>query len=239
MPSFYYPNLAIDAKQIELGGDEFHHLTRVFRARIGDQILLNSGQGLLATAWVREIHKHYAGLEIAHIEVYDNRGGDFGIAMSLLKNRHDELAVEKITELGAKLILPISTDNSVRQVKGQGIVRFQRISLAAIKQCDNPYLPIITEVHSLRQALEKISQMGYLPIVCSEEKPHLWMSEVIRESLKPCFVIGPEGGWSEDEQKLFQALDLKQISICTHILRAETAAIVVAAQWALLSRAKP
>lgn len=49
MPGFFTDLLSADDKRIEISGDEFHHLTRVFRKQTGDEVLLSNGQGVLAT----------------------------------------------------------------------------------------------------------------------------------------------------------------------------------------------
>ncbi len=85
----------------------------------------------------------------------------------------------------------------------------------------------------LEPAIKVLIEREYKILACSERKPE--------RSLRPedlygkiCFLIGPEGGWSEQEFALLERNGVEEISISNLILRAETAAIAIAAQWNLL-----
>ncbi|MFA5510278.1 MAG: RsmE family RNA methyltransferase [Candidatus Cloacimonadaceae bacterium] len=234
MPSSYYPDLNITDQLLTLSGEEFHHLVRVTRAREGSIITLNSGKGSLATARVVSIDSKQARLELVSIQEGMHFPIPYAIAFALLKNRHDELLVEKCTELGAGRFFPLLSRFTIRKGSHAGITRFERIALAAIKQCDNPILPTISPIQSLKEGLRMIQEEGYRPILCSEDKPKLWLSDLgISPDDRPCFIIGPEGGWSDEEKQLFTELNIDQISIGYLVSRAETAGITIAAQWLL------
>jgi len=134
--------------------------------------------------------------------------------------------------LGVTAFYPMLTDYSVRIPSKNTTQRFKRTALAAIKQCDNPWLPRINEPLSFKQAIEKIISEGWIPVLCSEKRPAKKIS-ALPNNIKPCFIIGPEGGFSEAEFAFFNEKNIFQISICHHITRAETAAIAVAAQFQL------
>ncbi len=232
MPSVYCPGLENlpPVAMVRLEGEEFHHLARVAKRRLNEALLLNSGRGVLAKAVVERLDKHAAFLRITEIVNKVEQHQAFAVAFSLLRNRHDELLVEKCTELGASAFFPLITDHSVRQAADNTVSRFARISLAAIKQCDNPWLPRFFPPGKLEQALDAIRTAGYTPILCSERKPDRWLHHLSGEEVgRPCFLIGPEGGWSEVEFSLMQGLT--EISLGDLVTRAETAGIVIAAQW--------
>lgn len=232
MPSVYFPGLEDlqPEARVRLDGDEFHHLARVAKRRLSEPLLLNSGQGTLARAEVESLQQHHAVLRITEIVVREALRQPFAIAFALLKNRNDELLVEKCTELGASAFFPLITEHSVRQPADNTLARFARISLAAIKQCDNPWLPQLYPAQKIDSVLSSIHEAGYTPILCSERKPHRWLHHLSGEEAgRPCFLIGAEGGWSEAEFKLMEGLT--EISLGNLITRAETAAIAVSAQW--------
>ena len=232
MPSIYHPQLNED---FCISGPEYHHLSRVLRVKIGDQILLNDGKGSLAKAIIRDIDKKCVRFELLEPVVYQEPASSFAIAFSLLKNKHDELIVEKCTELGCLEFYPFISSYSVR--KGEDISRFERIALSAIKQCDNPWLPHVNPVYTLKEAIKQTKKQGYTPIFCSEHRPDTWLSDLkLPANAKPCFFIGPEGGFSEEELLYIEQEELNQISISKLILRAETAAIAIAAQYVSLNK---
>lgn len=232
MPSVYHPQLKED---FCISGPEYHHLSRVLRVKIDDEILLNDGKGSLAKAIVKDIDKKCLRFELLEPTVYQEPTSPFAIAFSLLKNKHDELIVEKCTELGCLEFYPFISSYSVR--KTGDISRFERIALSAIKQCNNPWLPHVNPVYTLREAIRQSKEQGYTPVFCSENRPESWLSDLkLPANAKPCFFIGPEGGFSEEELLYLEQEELAQISISKLILRAETAAIAIAAQYASLSK---
>ncbi|MDD4223428.1 MAG: RsmE family RNA methyltransferase [Candidatus Cloacimonetes bacterium] len=232
MPSVYYPGLETTqaGSLIRLEGEEFHHLARVAKRRLKEALLLNSGAGTLATAVLESLEQRSALLKITQVDRQSEPRHPFAIAFALLRNRHDELLVEKCTELGATAFFPLITEHSVRQAADNTIARFARISLAAIKQCDNPWLPRIFAPAKVAYALPAIRDAGYNPILCSERQPQRWLHHLNGEEAgRPCFLIGSEGGWSDAEFSLMEGI--AEISLGELITRAETAAISVAAQW--------
>jgi len=233
MPSYYTPELTLTSSFITLEGEEFHHLSHVKRIDTGDSIILNNGKGIMATGRICEINKRNVQLEITSSELISPPKSAFAISFALLKNKHDELIVEKCTELGASMFFPLVSEYSVRTPSHNTNQRFARIALAAIKQCDNPYLPSVHPSLALEKALASIKENGYLPILCSERRPNVWLRDIQLDA-SPCFLIGPEGGWKESEYELFAKHKIPEITISQLILRAETAAIAIAAQFVAL-----
>lgn len=231
MPSLYCNHLSTNDSSISLEGEEFHHLAHVKRIGIGQRVILNNGKGLVAEAIIKELTKKSALLEIVSKQQSIYPETNFAIAFALLKNKHDELLIEKCTELGAKTFIPLMTDFSVRNPSANTVSRFQRIALAAIKQCDNPWLPQIKAALPLDTALDSMLESGWTPVLCSERKPEARLNDLAKIQ-NPCFIIGPEGGFSDAEFSFFTSREVAQISICTLITRAETAAIAIAAQFA-------
>ncbi|HCM15897.1 MAG: RsmE family RNA methyltransferase [Candidatus Cloacimonadales bacterium] len=230
MPSYYYPLLTADSREIILQDEEFHHLCKVKRVSSGSIVKINGGNGIIAECRVTSIEKRRAVLEAFHIKEHPVAEKAFAIAFALLKNKHDELAVEKCTEMGASDFFPLQTEFTVRDENRNTVSRFEKIALAAIKQCDNPYLPAIHPIHNLAKAIAYIEERGYLPVVCSEIERDKWLHDLGRID-RPCFIVGPEGGFSSSEMALMQSL--ASISISKLILRAETAAICIASQYQL------
>ena len=236
MPAQYVPELEEQAsgEKYRLEGDELHHLAHVTKRRIEAPILLNSGQGTLAWALVENLAAKHALLHIQSLEKTPPSERPFAIGFALLKNRHDELLVEKCSELGVTDLFPLIAERSVR--RSAELTRFSRVSLAAIKQCDNPWLPRLHGILALEEALKAIHEAGYSPILCSERRDGRWLAE-FEPQLKPCFLIGPEGGWDDAEFSLMEALP--RLKLANLVTRAETAAITAAAQWQGLMNINP
>ncbi len=235
MPSCYAPHLSESSHELSITELEFHHLSHVKRLSVGSTVKLNNGKGLLATGEVLGISKHSIQLKVSSIEHYNQNKPHFALAFALLKNKHDEMIIEKVTELGAAGFYPLVSDFSVRTAGTGTKARFEKIAISAIKQCDNPWLPFIREVGALADVLRKIKDDGWQPVLCSEFRPDTWITN-LELTAPPCFLIGPEGGWAPSELQLFTSLLVPELSISGLILRAETAAIAVCAQYTGLHR---
>ncbi|MDD2332539.1 MAG: RsmE family RNA methyltransferase [Candidatus Cloacimonetes bacterium] len=233
MPSFYAPQLCADTRKLCITGDEYHHICNVFRHKTGDRIRLNSGNGLLAEAKIESISKKELCLSIVACREHLPPPASFALAFCLLKGKHDELLVEKITELGARDIFPLVSSWSVRKPVPNTLSRFEKITLAAIKQCDNPFLPKVHPVQDLKPGIEELLRLGYKVLACSERQPQRYLC-LEDTKANTCFLIGPEGGWSSQEYDLFESLQIPEINLSSLVLRAETAAICAASQWNML-----
>ncbi len=233
MPSFYCPSIDKDSKTAIISGDEYHHLKNVLRKSPGEEILLNSGKGLLATGTIESIGKREVSVVIQSVTAIQQSSPRLALAFTLLRQKNDEWLVEKATELGVAELYPLQTHNSVRHYSSNTVTRFQQAAIRAIKQCDNPWLPVIHAVQSLPDAIDTLMQTCYKLYVASERKPETSLADYVIDN-DTCIFIGPEGGFTAEEFSLLQVKQIAEISLCPLILRAETAAIAAAAQVQLL-----
>ncbi len=232
MPGFFVPQLTIGDASIVISGEEFHHITHVFRKKINDEILLTNGKGLLAKAKIKDINKMESKVLISEIKEEKQSTPTIAVAFPLLKNKHDSLIVEKLTELGVKDFFPIVTKRTVRQGTKKTIEKFKKVAISAIKQCDNAFLPKIHEVSTLNKLIERTNNSGFQPVVALEIGKHDLLTRIAQNySEKPiCIIIGPEGGFDNDEIDFLLEKRVLTFTLGNHILRAETAAITAASQ---------
>ncbi|HHE37048.1 MAG TPA: 16S rRNA (uracil(1498)-N(3))-methyltransferase [Candidatus Cloacimonetes bacterium] len=229
MPCFYTPNLKKENKKITIIGDEFHHLKNVFRKNIGEKILLTNGNGLLANAEIKNISKKEISVFILKIKEEKISEPKIAVAFALLKNKHDNLIVEKLTELGVKDFFPIFTERTVRKLSKNTVEKFEKAAISAIKQCDNAFLPKIHKTQTLEILIN--SDLEFQPILALELGKHQTISQIAEDIQKPlCIIIGPEGGFSNNEIEIFRQKEIPSFSLGNHILRAETAAIASVSQ---------
>lgn len=237
MTSFYEPikwSVEDINKTLTISGDEHHHIVNVSRYRVGDTIVLNNGKGQLAYGKIVNINKKSTEFLLEKIDTLTNTKPEIAVAFSLLKNKNDHLIVEKLTEIGVKHFFPMETRYSVRKIvdsKNKDIDPNQdkmiKTAIAAIKQCDNVFLPNVYPVKSLEKTIIIAKELGFVPIVASEIEKDLTLTDLY-VSLYPkpvCLFIGPEGGFHPEEHELFNREEIKTFTIGNHILRAETAAI--------------
>jgi 16S rRNA (uracil1498-N3)-methyltransferase len=234
MPCFYAPSLTIDSNQITIEGDEHHHITHVFRHKINDILKLTSGNGVLGEGKILSINKKDLVLEITSIEKHHISAPIISVAFSLLRNKNDEWLVEKLTELGVKTLYPMLTTNTVRQPSKNINERFMKTAVSAIKQCENPWLPVIHEEDEMNNIVSNLHKLNIKPLVASEKEKNLFIPSMMKDiDQQLCILIGPEGGFTPEEFAWMEANHVESFSLGNHILRAETAAISAVSQLLL------
>ena len=230
MPCFYAPEMRKDDDLIIISGTEHHHICHVFRNKVEDKIILSNGKGLLAEGIIGSVKKKELSVYINKITTMQKSQPQIAVAFPLLKNKHDSMIVEKLTELGVKDFFPITTERTVRKPSENTIEKFNKVAIAAMKQCDNAFLPIIHKVQSLTNLIEEMKD--FIPIAALEIGSHKTLNEIVAASDERsiCIIIGPEGGFGKDEIEYLQNKHVTTFTLGNHILRAETAAITSVSQ---------
>lgn len=224
MHTFYVSDLS--PNNITLDEDESKHAIRVLRLVIGSEVILVDGKGTRAIAVVNEDHPKRCSLEIQTREKEkSDRAYKLHIAIAPTKNLDRlEWFIEKATEIGIDSIILIGCEHSERfTVKME---RMEKVTVAAIKQSQQSWLPAITGVVSFKEFLKSV------PLNAQKFIAHCAIGE--KKILKVDFnlegdiyiLIGPEGDFSIPEIELAIAHQFSAVTLGTRRLRTETAALV-------------
>ncbi|MBW6516478.1 MAG: 16S rRNA (uracil(1498)-N(3))-methyltransferase [Candidatus Cloacimonetes bacterium] len=240
MPCFYTPQLVLGMKNLTIEGEEYHHIVNVFRKKQEDQILLTNGRGLLTTALIDTIEKKSLLVKTISSQQKEKSKPTIAVGFSLLRNKNDHFVIEKLTELGVSEFYPFMSQYSGRTASENTREKFNKTAIAAIKQCDNPFLPIIKEVEGLEKTIELLLSDGCMVLAAQERETSNILNDCFNDSFpeKIALIFGPEGGFSDEELELFKAMNVNSFTICSHILRAETAAIAGVSQLLLTIKKK-
>lgn len=200
-------------------GDEFHHSVRVVRLRAGEQVELFDRNGNAARGVVASIDRDRA--VIAAGEALPSRESPLAmhLAMAIIQLEKFELVLQKATELGARSIIPLVTERvEVRPERYSGkSERWERIVFEAVKQCGRARVP---SVEAPARFVDVLQRDGAKILFDADAEPATLerLDDVI-------ILIGPEGGWSDDELRLAHDRGVLFQRLGPRRLRAETAAI--------------
>ncbi len=214
-----------------LCGDEARHLARVMRAAIGDRVEVFDGAGRAWEAEVRQISRAEVELELLGEGTIDEptltTTGKLTIAAALPKGDRQKWMVEKLTELGCHRLVPLVTKRGVAEATPAAVTRLTRASLEACKQCRRNRVLAITEPMTLADVLatRPATTLGVLADATGQAAHSL----LANRSGDWLVLIGPEGGFTEDERAAALASGFEAACFSPHILRVETAAVAVAA----------
>jgi 16S rRNA (uracil1498-N3)-methyltransferase len=226
--TFYAPPSSIRGSQVVLPDDEAHHAARALRKEAGDEIVVVDGEG----GWYRvRLHHVQRQQVVGHVVNTRSEVGEpsvhVTIGMALLKTRSRfETFVEKAVELGVRQIVPLRTARTERESLRAD--RLRNVMIAAMKQCGRSRLPALAAPQSPVDALDDTTTW----FICHETvDPTTSLWRILPETptaQRLGLLVGPEGGFTEDEVDRLRADGGTPISLGARRLRAETAGIVAA-----------
>jgi 16S rRNA (uracil1498-N3)-methyltransferase len=142
--------------------------------------------------------------------------------------------VEKLSELGAEAWVPLRTARSVVHPEGANkLDRWKRIAMESAKQCRRAGVMKVGELVGVKELVEGLR--GRAAWYLSTGGKAVPISKVAGGVSEVLMLIGPEGGWTEGEEDLFEANGLTGVKLTGTILRVETAAVAAGAVVACLS----
>lgn len=229
---FFYEGDLNAEQTISLEDAEHHHLAHVTKNRIGDQVEIINGCGILAMAKIIKIERRSASLLIQKVEKHPNKDKELILAQAIVRMNRLDTIIEKATELGVTSIWLFPAQESERELLlDSQIQRLQTVAISAIKQCGRLYLPQILLYFPI---LKWEKQEGFLFFGDVEiDAPPLWKEEF--SSQRNLFVTGPESGLTPEEVHHLRLIGGKGVSLHKNILRTDTASI---AALTLLSQKK-
>lgn len=213
-----------------LTGTHAQHLSRVLRARPGQEFDISSNNALRRGKIIR-IDSDEVEFELGEEIRADASARRVTIAMSIFKFDRMEWAIEKCTELGAAQIVPMLADRTETHLAAAAtkrVERWRRIVSQAAEQSRQVSPPEISDPTNVKAA---VALPGDLKLVLSEIEETKTLKQALQSFSGDHLVLafGPEGGWSDAELELFRNAGWISASLGGTILRAETAAIAALA----------
>lgn len=243
---FYAPPEAFspDGRSARLSAEETRHLRNVLRLAAGDEIFLFDGDGKEFHCQVQTVARDSTEVKVIKQVDASQPESDLNLtlALALLKGEKFDLVIQKATELGVTRIIPLITSRAEVRIKSDDdaerkTTRWQRIVLEATKQCGRARLMEI-ETPAKFSDLADVSEDACAPVggavrMMFAERQGASLAEALgdgkNKSQTVTALVGPEGGWADDEIEQARNAGWKIVTLGGRILRAETAAIVIAA----------
>jgi 16S rRNA (uracil1498-N3)-methyltransferase len=222
--------------RIRLDGDDGHHLQRVRRLRVGETVTAADGTGRYRCYGVADVAPGILTLtargEVGHEA---RRVPGLSVAFALTKGDRPELVVQKLTELGVDRILVVAAARSVVRWDDSrtavAMDRLVRVAREAAAQCRRARLPVVEGLVPLAEVAAEdglvVADRGGVPAgELAAPTGAGWL-----------VLVGPEGGFTDEERALVAGAPV--LTVGPHVLRAETAALAVAAALAGRRHAEP
>jgi 16S rRNA (uracil1498-N3)-methyltransferase len=221
----------------EIAGDDARHLTRVLRVEVGQRYEISDNRGVYL-AEIETARKEQVVFKMLEKLPVIEPPVRMMLCAAIVKFDHFEWMIEKATELGVAAIIPmvsVRTERGLDKAAPKRLERWRRIGLEASQQSRRAHLPEIAEPVAWQDALATAGTYRYaLDENGTQPLPALFPVERRAEDTVG-LLIGPEGGWTDDERSEFTAAGWAPVSLGPSILRAETAALaalaIVGAAW--------
>jgi 16S rRNA (uracil1498-N3)-methyltransferase len=245
-PRFYCTDLTPGL--VTLDASESRHALQSLRLRPGEEAILFDGRGRVAHGVFRLAHvsdtpsarrrakpkSDRATLAVERVLCEPPPVRTLALIVAGCKGPRLTWMVEKLTELGTNRIVLAEFERSVVRVGPAHAVKLRRTALAAAKQSCRIWLPDITCGLDLLDAISDAAPSKLLVAHPLDEGPPL-LGRLHAHDLSDdhvTAVVGPEGGLSEGELAMVREAGGELVRLAPTILRVETAAISLAANWA-------
>jgi len=225
---FHLTSIPPAGERVTLDARESRHARSARRLAEGQTITVFDGCGCIAPAIIGDTSGRAIEIELGESHLEPPLTPEIHLAVALPKGDRQSVMLNMLTQLGMASLTPLLCERSIVK-PGRGFTdRGARICLEACKQSHNPRLPVLREPTELSNVLEAHSAIGSALIVAHPR------GGPVNERLEQCanvntitVLIGPEGGFTDDEVAEMQESNAVAVDLGRRILRTETAAVAL------------
>jgi 16S rRNA (uracil1498-N3)-methyltransferase len=214
---------------LELDSEQTHYLGRALRLRPGDSLTVFSAESGEFAATLTSIGKSKAEIAVgASVPTHTESPLKVHLVQGVSRGERMDLVVQKATELGVKRISPVLTEYAVVKLEGSRANKrrehWQKIAEGACEQSGRTRPPLIDEPMPLKTWFGAKTSETDVDLILKPNADTA-MASLKAPQTKVCLLIGPEGGFSDNEYEDAEVSGFKAVSLGPRILRTETAAI--------------
>jgi len=235
MRLFLLPDSFTGESTLELGGKDYHYLTKVLRYKIGTKFSGRNRDGHIYNLSIISVEENYCVLSIKDSKLENTVLPEIILYQCICKGKKMDLIIRQATEAGISKIVPVNSDFAVAKLEKDNtgkMDRWNKITREAIQQSGSI---VNTQIYNPIN-IDEIEELSYSDKTTAAERIGLFFHQEILDtgtiheylSTKPksiSLIIGPEGGLSEREIEVLNIKKFKSVYLKTNILRAETAAL--------------
>lgn len=232
MPTFFVERKNISGDTAVLSGTEAGHMLRTLRLRAGDSFFSFDEEGNRYRMRILEATSRSLRAEVLESSPPEPPP-EVAITLMIGLPKADKMdfILEKATELGCSRLVPFRSSRTIPRLDAQDaqrrLLRWERVAFAAAKQCGSGRTPEISLLLSYPDALRAgASSEG--KVIFYEGEGRFGLKKVLGgfgRVKSVALLVGPEGGFSEDEVREAEKAGFLRAGLGTRILRVETAAL--------------
>lgn len=211
--------------EVHLDSQAGHYVFRVLKLRAGDPLVLFNGDGADYAAELLSNRRDLVTLRVsARLPSIPESPLAITLVQAVGKGDRMDLSLQKATELGVSAVQPLFSERTEVRLPNERLERrsehWQRVMAAACEQCGRARVPTLLEPLGLDEWLAMGSAQARVVLEPAADAP---LASLALDQAEVAVVVGPEGGFSEREMKLFQLAGVRAFRLGPRILRTETA----------------
>ncbi len=228
-PRFYHPGPLAVESEVALAPDAAHHASRVLRLHVGDALVLFNGEGGEYAGTITRIDKQGVTASVRERQDMERESPlDVTLVQAVSSSDKMDLVLQKAVELGVRRIVVVQSARGVVRLDAarsrKRLERWQQIIVGACEQCGRNRVPTLTpEVAALTDWLQKPQEGARRWLLAPDAEQRLRETECPQGEIQ--LLIGPEGGFTDDEYRAARTHGFTPIRLGRRVLRTETAAL--------------
>jgi 16S rRNA (uracil1498-N3)-methyltransferase len=232
MHKFFVSLENINNNKAIIEDEDVKHIYKVLRLKEGDKVNINNCNGEEYLGKIESITKTKVEVELLEkLDVNNESPIEIYLYQGFPKATKMDLIAQKCTELGVKEITPVITErvlSSLGEINKdkKKVERWNRIAFEACKQSKRTLIPKVNDLIGFKELLDTLKDMDLI-VVPYENAENYGIKQMVRnlhgEVKKVAVVIGPEGGFEEEEIDCLKGLGGNIVTLGPRILRTETA----------------
>lgn len=230
-PRFYCQIPLAAGVEIALPEAAARHAVRALRLQPGAAITLFNGEGGEYQGIIASIDKDAVRVTLAaHSAVERESGLDVTLVQALAASDKMDWIVQKAVELGVTRVQPVLARRCVLRLEGERaekrVTHWQAVAIAACEQSGRNRVPRVLPLCSLVEAIA--AAHAALKVALSLDEG-VALSSIEAAQRPVAFFVGPEGGFSAEEQDAMRHAECRFVSLGPRVLRTETAGVAALA----------
>jgi len=219
---------------VPLSADDLHRAARTARLRAGERIIIVDVDHRVLECDVLAVSPLELSVIISGVRS-STLEPDVTLYAGLTKGHKMDLTVEKAVEVGVARIVPVQCERSIVRFSGEKAFekaqRWQRVAASAAAQSQRAFIPEVESPVTLEDVVSRVSQHAVLVVAWESAQAGSLAAvlEPVETGASLGVIVGPEGGFSQEEIDTLEEAGAQVVSLGRNILRSETAGIVLAA----------
>ncbi|MCX7597557.1 MAG: 16S rRNA (uracil(1498)-N(3))-methyltransferase [Armatimonadetes bacterium] len=235
VPRLLVPAERLASGEMELTGAEARYLARVLRLGPGERFRVFTAEGDELEAEITQLsYRRVTARLLGPANVPDtDPKHDVTVALAILKGNAMDWAIQKLAEVGARAIIPLSTERVVVRASDwqEKTARWQEIASEAARKSGRrrpPEVRPVTPVAFLPEQFQDCWRHPWL-LLDPDAKDAMSVPKAVADADAAGLIIGPEGDLTDEEKRLLLEGGARPVYLGPRVLRAETAAVVACA----------